>query len=147
VACAGNGSAAWSTDLFGDRNRDRPGAPPGVSSTASSDQMRWSRRGADLLLQVRCAVYNGMLGSEFEQKFHPANDCFPPAAIAPVSRWSRVLTRKDPNSRCFLVPPPPESMSRRATAILTAPEQRDANRRITLSIQTAVAWPDRAADV
>jgi hypothetical protein len=25
-------------------------------------QMRWSRRGADLLLQVRCAVYNGTLG-------------------------------------------------------------------------------------
>jgi len=27
-----------------------------------SQQMRWSRRGADLLLQVRCAVYNGALG-------------------------------------------------------------------------------------
>ena len=25
-------------------------------------QMRWSRRGADLLLQVRCAVYNNALG-------------------------------------------------------------------------------------
>ena len=28
-----------------------------------SQQMRWSRRGADLLLQVRCAIYNGTLGS------------------------------------------------------------------------------------
>jgi hypothetical protein len=28
-----------------------------------SQQMRWSRRGADLLLQVRCAVVNGKLGS------------------------------------------------------------------------------------
>src|SRR5271166_5950744 len=28
-----------------------------------SQQMRWSRRGADLLLQVRSAVYNGTLGS------------------------------------------------------------------------------------
>jgi len=28
-----------------------------------SQQMRWSRRGADLLLQVRCAVYNGMFGA------------------------------------------------------------------------------------
>jgi hypothetical protein len=27
-----------------------------------SQQMRWSRRGADLLLQVRCAIYNGTLG-------------------------------------------------------------------------------------
>jgi hypothetical protein len=40
------------------------------------------RLGADLLLQVRCAVYNGTLGSEFGQKFHPANDSFPPTAIA-----------------------------------------------------------------
>ena len=45
-------------------------------------QMRWSRRGADLLLQVRCAVYNGTLGAEFGQKFHPANDSFPPTAVA-----------------------------------------------------------------
>jgi hypothetical protein len=28
-----------------------------------SQQMRWSRRGADLLLQVRCAVLNGKFGS------------------------------------------------------------------------------------
>jgi len=28
-----------------------------------SQQMRWSRRGGDLLLQVRCAVYNGTLGN------------------------------------------------------------------------------------
>jgi hypothetical protein len=38
-----------------------------------SQEMRWSRRGADLLLQVRCVVYNGMLGFSFGQKFHPAN--------------------------------------------------------------------------
>src|ERR1019366_3659391 len=47
-----------------------------------SQQMRWSRRGADLLLQVRCAVYNGTLGSDFGQRFHPANDTSPPTAIA-----------------------------------------------------------------
>jgi hypothetical protein len=34
-----------------------------------SQQMRWSRRGADLLLQVRCAVLNGKLGSGFEPLF------------------------------------------------------------------------------
>jgi hypothetical protein len=45
-------------------------------------QMRWSRRGADLLLQVRCAIYNGNLGSGFGQKFRPANDPHPQAAIA-----------------------------------------------------------------
>jgi hypothetical protein len=34
-----------------------------------AQQMRWSRRGADLLLQVRCAVLNGKLGSGFGQLF------------------------------------------------------------------------------
>jgi len=48
----------------------------------TSQQMRWSRRGADLLLQVRCAVYNGTLGSGFGQRFQPANDPCPPMAIA-----------------------------------------------------------------
>ena len=38
---------------------------------AKSQQMRWSRRGADLLLQVRCAVYNGALGFTFGQLFAP----------------------------------------------------------------------------
>ncbi len=49
---------------------------------AKSQQMRWSRRGADLLLQVRCAVYNGTLGSRFGQRFQATNDPHPPAAIA-----------------------------------------------------------------
>jgi hypothetical protein len=47
-----------------------------------SQQMRWSRRGADLLLQVRCAVYNGALGSGFGQRFQPANDPYPRMAVA-----------------------------------------------------------------
>jgi hypothetical protein len=52
-------------------------------------QMRWTRRGADLLLQTRCAVYNGALGSAFGQKFQPANDPYLPmvlAARSPISR-------------------------------------------------------------
>ena len=36
-----------------------------------SQQMRWTRRGADLLLQVRCAVHNGALGLAFGQLFEP----------------------------------------------------------------------------
>jgi hypothetical protein len=48
-----------------------------------SQQMRWSRCGADRLLQVRCAVYNGTLGSDFGQRFCAANDVLPqPAAAA-----------------------------------------------------------------
>ena len=34
-----------------------------------SQQMRWSRKGADLLLQVRCAVYNGTLGAGIGNRF------------------------------------------------------------------------------
>jgi hypothetical protein len=49
---------------------------------AKSQQMRWSRRGADRLLQVRCAVYNGTLGTGFGQRFQAANDPHPPAPIA-----------------------------------------------------------------
>jgi len=39
---------------------------------AKSQQMRWSQRGADLLLQVRCAIYNGALGPGFGHLFEPA---------------------------------------------------------------------------
>jgi hypothetical protein len=43
-----------------------------------AQQMRWSRRGADLLLQVRCAALNGKLGSGLGQIFKadadPASD-------------------------------------------------------------------------
>jgi hypothetical protein len=45
-----------------------------------SQQMRWSRRGADLVLQVRCAVYNGTLGFGFGQRFEPIGR--PDAAVA-----------------------------------------------------------------
>jgi hypothetical protein len=47
-----------------------------------SQQMRWTRRGADLLLQVRCAIYNGTFGSGFGQRFTPTNDPYPSMAAA-----------------------------------------------------------------
>jgi hypothetical protein len=37
-------------------------------------QMRWSRRGADLLMQVRCAVYNRTLDSGFGRIFRAHSD-------------------------------------------------------------------------
>ena len=46
-----------------------------------SQQMRWSRRGADLLLQVRCAVLNGKLGSGFEPLFD--------AEVNPIANLAR----------------------------------------------------------
>ena len=43
----------------------------------NSQQMHWSRRGVELLLQIRCTICNGTLGSGFGQKFQPANDPYP----------------------------------------------------------------------
>jgi hypothetical protein len=37
-------------------------------------QMRWSRRGADAVLQVRCAIYNGTLGTGFGHLFSPESE-------------------------------------------------------------------------
>ena len=37
-------------------------------------QLRWSRRGADAVLQVRCAVYNGKLGTGFGHLFNPETE-------------------------------------------------------------------------
>jgi hypothetical protein len=47
-----------------------------------AQQMRWSRRGADLLLQVRCAVYKGVLGSGFGRLFEPVPVPRPELAMA-----------------------------------------------------------------
>jgi len=47
-----------------------------------SQQMRWSRRGADLLLQVRCAVYNGALGCGLGHLFAPDSPSQVPMAQA-----------------------------------------------------------------
>ena len=47
-----------------------------------SQQMRWSRRGAELVLQVRCAVYNGTLGSGLGQRFAPIGRSNAAVAIA-----------------------------------------------------------------
>jgi hypothetical protein len=72
------GQAAW---LVNYAKRHRAGLRVGTSITEGtanflvnrrmnkSQQMRWSRNGADLLLQVRCAVYNGTLGSGFGHRF------------------------------------------------------------------------------
>ena len=85
------GQSAW---LVNYAERHRAGLRVGTAITEGtanvlvnrrmnkSQQMRWSRRGADLLLQVRCAVYNGTLGSGFGQRFQPANDSHPPTTIA-----------------------------------------------------------------
>jgi len=85
------GQSAW---LVNYAERHRAGLRVGTAITEGtanflvnrrmnkSQQMRWSRRGADLLLQVRCAVYNGTLGSGFGQRFQPANDIYPQMAIA-----------------------------------------------------------------
>ena len=70
------GQSAW---LVNYAERHRAGLRVGTSITEGaanhlvnrrmnkSQQMRWSRRGADLLLQVRCAVYNGQITADLAQ--------------------------------------------------------------------------------
>ena len=72
------GQAAW---LVNYAKRHRAGLQVGTSITEGtanflvnrrmnkSQSMRWSRNGADLLLQVRCAVYNGTFGAGFGHRF------------------------------------------------------------------------------
>src|SRR3954469_22635009 len=64
-----------------------------------AQQMRWTRRGADRLLQVRCAVYNGTLGIGFGQKFLPTNDPHPPMAGGPRPPTFRRSRLRLPRSR------------------------------------------------
>jgi hypothetical protein len=73
--------SSQSTWLVNYAERHRAGLRVGTSLTEAtanflvnrrmnkSQQMCWTRRGADLLLQVRCAVLNGKLGSGFGQLF------------------------------------------------------------------------------
>jgi hypothetical protein len=80
------GQTAW---LVNYAKRYRAGLRVGTSITEGtanflvnrrmkkSQQMRWSRRGADLLLQVRCAVYNGTLGAGFGHRFDRIADAGP----------------------------------------------------------------------
>jgi hypothetical protein len=75
-----------STRLVNYAKRYRAGLRVGTSVTEGTanflvnrrmnkaQQMRWSRRGADLLLQARCAVYNGACGSGFGNLFEPTSN-------------------------------------------------------------------------
>jgi hypothetical protein len=85
------GQAAWLVDYA---KRFRAGLRVGTSITEGtanflvnrrmnkSQQMRWSRNGADLLLQVRCAVYNGTLGAGFGHRFDRVPNADPAFAKA-----------------------------------------------------------------
>ena len=77
------GQSAW---LVNYAKRYRAGLRVGTSITEGTanflvnrrmnkrQQMRWSRRGADAVLQVRCAIYNGTLGTGFGHLFNPESE-------------------------------------------------------------------------
>ena len=83
------GQSAW---LVNYAKRYRAGLRVGTSITEGTanflvnrrmnkrQQMRWSRRGADAVLQVRCAIYNGALGTGFGHLFNPGSE--PPQQLA-----------------------------------------------------------------
>jgi hypothetical protein len=51
---------------------------------------RWIRRGANLLLQVRCAVYNGTFGNGSCHRFQPQGLRDPHFPDTPYSRWRKI---------------------------------------------------------
>jgi hypothetical protein len=77
------GQSAW---LVNYARRFRAGLRVGTSITEGManflvsrrmnkrQQMRWSRRGADAVLLVRCAIYNGTLGTGFGHLFDPGSE-------------------------------------------------------------------------
>jgi hypothetical protein len=83
--------SAWLVNYAG---RHRAGQRVGTSITEGTanflvnrrmnkeQQMRWSRRGADLLLQVRCAVINGKLGSGLGHLFEAEAVANPVSGLA-----------------------------------------------------------------
>jgi len=85
------GQSAW---LVNYAKRYRAGLRVGTSITEGTanflvnrrmnkrQQMRWSRRGADAILQVRCAIYNGTLGTGFGHLFNPGGEPTQPLAMA-----------------------------------------------------------------
>jgi hypothetical protein len=77
------GQSAW---LVNYAKRYRAGLRAGTSITEGTAnflvnqrmnkrrQMRWSRRGADSVLQVRCTIYNGTLETGFGHLFNPGSE-------------------------------------------------------------------------
>ena len=77
------GQSAW---LVNYAERHRAGLRVGTSITEGTanflvnrrmnkqQQMRWSRCGADGVVQVRCAIYNGTLGTGFGHLFNPESE-------------------------------------------------------------------------
>ena len=77
------GQSAW---LVNYAERHRAGLRVGTSITEGTanflvnrrmnkqQQMRWSRCGADAVVQVRCAIYNGTLGTGFGHLFNPESE-------------------------------------------------------------------------
>jgi hypothetical protein len=64
-------------------------------------QMRCTRRAAGLLLQVRCAVYNGTLGSGFGQPLEAIVDL-------PSEKWRWQPDPQNLDSPCSTAPMPIE---------------------------------------
>lgn len=102
------GQSAW---LVNYAARHRAGLRVGTSITEGaanhlvnrrmnkSQQMRWSRRGADLLLQVRCAVYNGQITPDLAQPTCGSQDNLVSIRDGAVAVSSCRRERKPPEAR------------------------------------------------
>jgi hypothetical protein len=70
-----------------------------------SQRMRWFRRGADLLLRVCCAVYNGTLGSDLGHRFDVVTNQDPVFAIPRPAPLPAAATASTIGPRHERIPP------------------------------------------
>jgi hypothetical protein len=127
------GQSAW---LVNYAERHRAGLRVGTSITEGaanhlvnrrmnkSQQMRWSRRGADLLLQVRCAVYNGQITPDLAQPTCGSQGTLVSIRDGAVSVSSCRRERKPPAARDS-----PRAAGRARSPISSALPRRSSRRR------------------
>ena len=122
------GQSAW---LVNYAERHRAGLRVGTSITEGaanhlvnrrmnkSQQMRWSRHGADLLLQVRCAVYNGQIAPDLAQSPCRSDGSLVSIRDGAIAVSSRLRERKPPEARAS-----PRVARRTPSPTSTAPPRR-----------------------
>src|SRR4051794_35944903 len=95
-----------------------------------SQQMRWSRNGADLLLQVRCAVYNGTLGAGLGINL----------TGSPMSTWPLPKRHDPPISGQSPRGPPQVAQASLQHWIAVVPQPPRAHRRVKLDERGLTFW-------
>ena len=111
-----------------------------------SQQMRWSRRGADLLLHVRCAVYNGAPGAGFGRRFDRISNANPTLAeIGMIPQISGRSRFKEGNSIWKSLPEPASSRRSHAAFPMLAGKSKGAIRIVSLNRVNSLSFKKHLA--